>query len=45
MTIAPNTELFDAAARAHLAVTVHDAAGFEGMRKAGMSASVIESMQ
>src|SRR6202012_4108654 len=45
MTIAPNTELFDAARQAHLAVTVHDAAGFEGMRNAGrLAAEVLDLM-
>src|SRR5476651_2260791 len=41
MTIAPDTQLFEAARRAHLAVTVHDAAGFEGMRKAGRLAAEV----
>src|SRR5476651_1495738 len=45
MTIAPDTQLFEAARRAHLAVTVHDAAGFEGMRKAGrLAAEVLDLM-
>jgi methionyl aminopeptidase len=45
MTVAPDNQLFDAAARAHLAVTVHDAAGFEGMRKAGrLAAEVLDLM-
>jgi len=41
MTIAPDTQLFEAARRAHLAVTVHDQAGFEGMRKAGRLAAEV----
>ena len=45
MTVLPDTELFDAARQAHLAVTVHDAAAFEGMRKAGrLAAEVLDLM-
>src|SRR5476649_2723616 len=45
MTIAPDTQLFEAARQAHLAVTVHDAAAFEGMRKAGrLAAEVLDLM-
>src|SRR6201994_2064007 len=39
MTVAPDTQLFDLAAQAHLAVTLHDAGDFEGMRRAGRLAA------
>jgi methionyl aminopeptidase len=41
MTIAPDIQLFEAARRAHMSVAVHDAAGFEGMRKAGRLAAEV----
>ena len=45
MTVAPDSQLFDLARQAHLAVTVHGAAGFEGMRKAGrLAAEVLDLM-
>jgi len=39
MTILPQTEIFDAARKAHFAVTLHEAADFEGMRRAGRLAA------
>ena len=45
MTIAADAQLLEAARKAHLAVTVHDAASFEGMRKAGrLAAEVLDLM-
>jgi methionyl aminopeptidase len=35
----PDTRMFDAARKAHFAVTLHDPADFEGMRKAGRLAA------
>ncbi len=39
MTIEPAARLFEAARKAHTQIIVHDAAGFEGMRKAGRLAA------
>jgi methionyl aminopeptidase len=45
MSLAPDAQIFEAARKAHLAVTVHDAAAFEGMRKAGrLAAEVLDLM-
>jgi methionyl aminopeptidase len=45
MSLAPDAHIFEAARRAHLAVTVHDAAAFAGMRKAGrLAAEVLDLM-
>ena len=45
MTIAPDTQLFEAARKAHLQVTVHELADFEGMRKAGrLAAEILDLM-
>jgi methionyl aminopeptidase len=39
MTVLPDTQIFDAARKAHFAVTLHNPADFEGMRKAGRLAA------
>src|ERR1700733_15606441 len=45
MSLAPDAQIFEAARKAHLAVTVHDAPAFEGMRKAGrLAAEVLDLM-
>jgi methionyl aminopeptidase len=45
MSLAPDAHIFEAARKAHLAVTVHDRAAFEGMRKAGkLAAEVLDLM-
>src|SRR5476651_2195135 len=45
MTIAPPNEIFEAARKAHFTVTLHSAADFEGMRKAGrLAAEVLDLM-
>src|ERR1700690_262767 len=45
MSLAPDAQIFEAARKAHLGVTVHDAAAFEGMRKAGrLAAEVLDLM-
>jgi methionyl aminopeptidase len=41
MTILPDNQLFDAARNAHFAVTLHNPADFEGMRKAGRLAAEV----
>src|SRR5689334_467673 len=41
MTILPQSEIFDAARKAHFAVTLHEAADFEGMRRAGRLAAEV----
>ena len=41
MTIAPPHDVFEAARKAHFAVTVHDAGDFEGMRRAGRLAAEV----
>lgn len=44
MTIVPQTEIFEAARKAHFAVTLHQAADFEGMRRAGRLAAEVLDM-
>jgi len=45
MSLAPDAQIFEAARKAHLGVTVHDVAAFEGMRKAGrLAAEVLDLM-
>src|SRR6201985_1335321 len=45
MSLTSDPQLFEAARKAHLAVAVHDEAGFEGMRKAGrLAAEVLDLM-
>src|ERR1700742_5393228 len=45
MTIAADPQLFEAARRAHFQVTVHEAADFEGMRRAGrLAAEILDLM-
>ena len=45
MTIVPQSEIFEAARNAHFAVTLHSAADFDGMRKAGrLAAEVLDLM-
>ena len=45
MTIAPDTEIFEAARKAHFAVTLHSPEDFEGMRRAGrLAAEVLDLM-
>jgi methionyl aminopeptidase len=39
MTVLPDNQMFDAARKAHFAVTLHSPADFEGMRKAGRLAA------
>src|ERR1700744_101487 len=39
MTVLPDNQIFDAARKAHFAVTLHNQADFEGMRKAGRLAA------
>jgi methionyl aminopeptidase len=39
MTILPQTEIFEAARKAHFAVALHEAGDFEGMRRAGRLAA------
>ena len=41
MTILPQPEIFEAARKAHFAVTVHGSADFEGMRRAGRLAAEV----
>jgi methionyl aminopeptidase len=41
MTILSQSEIFDAARKAHFAVTLHEAADFEGMRRAGRLAAEV----
>jgi methionyl aminopeptidase len=45
MSLTSDPQIFEAARKAHLAVTVHDEASFEGMRKAGqLAAEVLDLM-
>ncbi len=45
MTLASSTEMFEAARKAHFAVTLHRPEDFEGMRKAGrLAAEVLDLM-
>jgi methionyl aminopeptidase len=45
MSLTSDPQIFDAARKAHLAVTVHDQAAFAGMRKAGrLAAEVLDLM-
>jgi methionyl aminopeptidase len=45
MTIAPDAEIFEAARKAHFAVTLHSPEDFEGMRRAGrLAAEVLDLM-
>ena len=44
MTVIPQNEIFEAARKAHFAVTVHEAADFEGMRRAGRLAAEVLDM-
>jgi methionyl aminopeptidase len=39
MTLQPDTQIFDAARKAHFAVTLHEPSDFEGMRRAGRLAA------
>src|ERR1700710_1908494 len=39
MTVVPQSEIFEAARKAHFAVTLHSPADFEGMRRAGRLAA------
>jgi len=39
MTLIPDTDTFEAARKAHFAVTLHNPADFEGMRRAGRLAA------
>ena len=41
MTIVPQTEIFEAARKAHFAVTLHNPADFDGMRRAGRLAAEV----
>jgi methionyl aminopeptidase len=41
MTVMPDTNMFEATRRAHFAVTLHNAADFEGMRRAGRLAAEV----
>ena len=41
MTVLPDTEIFEAARKAHFAVTLHSPADFEGMRRAGRLAAEV----
>jgi len=41
MTIVPQSEIFEAARKAHFAVTLHEAGDFEGMRRAGRLAAEV----
>ena len=41
MTIAPPNEIFEAARKAHFTVTLHSAADFDGMRRAGRLAAEV----
>jgi methionyl aminopeptidase len=41
MTVMPDANMFEATRRAHFAVTLHDAADFEGMRRAGRLAAEV----
>jgi len=41
MTVMPDSNLFEATRRAHFAVTLHSAADFEGMRRAGRLAAEV----
>jgi methionyl aminopeptidase len=41
MTIVPQSEIFDAARKAHFSVTLHEAGDFEGMRRAGRLAAEV----
>src|SRR6201986_3418082 len=41
MTIMPDSEIFEAARKAHFAVTLHNPADFEGMRRAGRLAAEV----
>src|SRR3954465_1348785 len=41
MTILPQSEIFEAARKAHFAVTLHQAPDFEGMRRAGRLAAEV----
>ena len=40
-SLMPDTDTFEAARKANLAVTLHDAAAFEGMRRAGRLAAEV----
>src|ERR1700749_2184156 len=45
MTLSPDAQMFEAARKAHFAVTVHQPEEFEGMRKAGrLAAEVLDLM-
>jgi methionyl aminopeptidase len=45
MTVLPDNQIFDAARKAHFAITLHSAADFEGMRRAGrLAAEVLDLM-
>ncbi len=44
MTIIPQNEVFEAARKAHFAVTLHNPADFEGMRRAGRLAAEVLDM-
>src|ERR1700761_3986215 len=45
MTLAPDAQMFEAARKAHFAVTVHQPEEFEGMRRAGrLAAEVLDLM-
>src|ERR1700735_206125 len=41
MSLAPDAQIFEAARKAHLTVTVHDAPAFDGMRNAGRLAAEV----
>ena len=44
MTVIPQNEIFEAARKAHFAVAIHEAADFEGMRRAGRLAAEVLDM-
>ena len=45
MTVVPDTDTFEAARKAHFAVTLHPVTDFEGMRRAGrLAAEVLDLM-
>jgi len=44
MTVIPDNEIFDAARRAHFAVSLHKPADFDGMRRAGRLAAEVLDM-
>ena len=41
MSLIPDTEAFEAARKAHFAVTLHKPEDFDGMRRAGRLAAVV----